>query len=454
MQRIHTPMVSTSLERMPQCPCEDVANSGLDHPRAGSVLPTNVVFTESAAGQLRRYLVASGLGDWTVVGGFESIIIDIDEHLAALGESEARWHALPALVPGGHQPAAVADSHPPLDGTILPAGVLWLSKAQVVLARWHIFSLNNSAWTSLWLAAVPQAAQLLRLRRRVAELRRAAREGLWQIMTGEPWLDTQLQRDNTLDWDRLVLAPDVRRRLEGDVGAFFTAPVARLYRELQIPYRRGVLMHGPPGCGKTSIIRVVGALNPDKPVIVLRPSGNFDDSDFQRAISEWRDQAPAILVIEDLDWLLPRISVSSFLNRIDGLEVANDGLLMLATTNHPEALDPAINNRPGRFDVVIEVAAPNQALRLRYLRESVLANVAELSLEALAGRTEGLSFAHLREIVHLSGLHAARDGRAQRSAADVEAAVTTVLAGHDAAERGFAVQPETPFGLAPRRDRV
>ena len=73
---------------------------------------------------------------------------------------------------------------------------------------------------------------------------------------------------------------------------------------------------------------------------------------------------PAVLVIEDLDWLLEHTNVSTFLNLIDGVESdggrAAGGLLLIATTNHPDKLDPAVNNRPGRFDVVVEIPPPDE----------------------------------------------------------------------------------------------
>jgi SpoVK/Ycf46/Vps4 family AAA+-type ATPase len=66
-------------------------------------------------------------------------------------------------------------------------------------------------------------------------------------------------------------------------------------------------------------------------------------------IRRWTRQAPAILIIEDLNWLLEQVNVSTFLNLLDGIDSrAGNGLLIIATTNHPNELDPAINNRPGR----------------------------------------------------------------------------------------------------------
>jgi ATP-dependent 26S proteasome regulatory subunit len=214
-------------------------------------------------------------------------------------------------------------------------------------------------------------------------------------------------------------------------------------------------MHGPPGNGKTSMIRFIGGALPSVPAMILRPEASFDDDDMKQIVRRWSEQAPAILVIEDLDWLLDkRVNVSIFLNLIDGIDASvTGGLLLIATTNHPETLDPAINNRPGRFDVVIEVDVPTPELRGRFLRDKLEdASMAEAILDRLVDRTDGLSFAHLQEILRLSGMLAIRDGRSQRSDEDLLRAADLAVEGHEAAIRGYPPgRPVMPFGLAQLR---
>jgi SpoVK/Ycf46/Vps4 family AAA+-type ATPase len=184
------------------------------------------------------------------------------------------------------------------------------------------------------------------------------------------------------------------------------------------------------------------------PGFILRPAAGFDADDLTAVVRRWTAQAPAILVIEDLDWLLKQVDVSSFLNQIDGVdsESTTGGLLLLATTNHPERLDPAVNNRPGRFDVVIEVPAPDEPTRMAYLKRH-LPDVFDETLRKAAADADGLAFAHLREIVRLSGLLAINAGRTARTDDDVRAAVATVRAAYDEAVRGFPGKLEMPFGL-------
>jgi ATP-dependent 26S proteasome regulatory subunit len=138
-----------------------------------------------------------------------------------------------------------------------------------------------------------------------------------------------------------------------------------------------------------------------------------------------------------LDSILSTMKLSTFLNQIDGIDQTDDGLLLVATTNYPESLDPAINNRPGRFDVVVEVGPPTKPLRLQYFKRCTLQSLGTSLIEELASTTRGLSFAQLREIESLSGLIAVRAGRRARIPEDVREAAKIVLLSHTQASRGF-----------------
>ena len=420
-------------------------------PRAS--LPSGVALGEHLSGLLRRYLDAAGLGDYQIFFCDGLIVDDVDYFLNDLNET-AVWEPLPALVSDGLQPCQLLhEDVDPATARLAEPGVLRLRSMDLVLARWYAFEPTRRYWNTLWLFAAPAGDRFLKLQKEMIRLRRRRGAAVWQVIGADG--EERNRREDVGGLDALILSDRVRRRLETEVTAFFTDAAASLYKRLGVPYRRGVLLHGPPGNGKTSIVRSVAAAIPHVPALVVRAERGFCDGAFHAVIHRWFEQAPSVLVIEDLDWLLPEISVSTFLNAIDGLEAPRaSGLLLLATTNHPENLDPAINNRPGRFDVVIEVAGPDADLRRQFLARG-LPDLPAAEIDALAARTDGLSFAHLKEIQNLSGLLAIHAGRGQRDADDIAKATDLVVAGHDEARRGFPANPESPFGLArapaPRR---
>jgi hypothetical protein len=168
-------------------------------------------------------------------------------------------------------------------------------------------------------------------------------------------------------------------------------------------------------------------------------------------LRQWRQQAPAILVIEDLDWLVRQINVSTLLNLLDGVDsdAGAGGLLLIATTNNPQELDPAINNRPGRFDVVNEIDRPDEDMRRELLRRK-LPETDSATLDAVAEATDGLSFAQVMEVLRLSGFAAIAAGRSQRTEDDLLEAAKTVSATNEDARRGFPIKPDAPFGLSRR----
>lgn len=119
---------------------------------------------------------------------------------------------------------------------------------------------------------------------------------------------------------------------------------------------------------------------------------------FERA----RESAPCLLVLEDLDSLVDDGNRSFFLNELDGF-AANEGIVILATTNHPDRLDPAILDRPSRFDRKYHFELPGTAERQAYIalwngQVQPDLQLSERGLLKVAERTSGFSFAYLKEL--------------------------------------------------------
>ncbi|MDB5349842.1 MAG: ATPase, central domain protein [Planctomycetota bacterium] len=203
-------------------------------------------------------------------------------------------------------------------------------------------------------------------------------------------------------FENLVLAGSLKAEIRNDLNRFFA--MKETYETHRVPWKRGVLFVGPPGNGKTHAVKaLINAIG--KPCLYVKSfqAEHSTEHDcirqvFQRA----RKSAPCILVLEDLDSLINANNRSFFLNELDGF-AANTGVVTLATTNHPDRLDPAILDRPSRFDRKYHFDLPALSERLAYVRlwSCSLADTlrpTEAGLAEVAERTRAFSFAYLKEL--------------------------------------------------------
>jgi len=173
--------------------------------------------------------------------------------------------------------------------------------------------------------------------------------------------------------ESVVLPAGVMESLIGDCRRFLEDRTWYLQRG--VPYRRGFLLHGPPGTGKSSaVVAIASSLKMDIAVLNLGDS-SLGDNDVSELLSEL--PVNALLLIEDIDCIFVqrdatdeknnRMTFSGLLNAIDGV-AASEGRLLFATTNHRERLDPALI-RPGRIDRQLEIGfASSEQIRRIFLR--------------------------------------------------------------------------------------
>lgn len=176
----------------------------------------------------------------------------------------------------------------------------------------------------------------------------------------------------------------------------------------------GILLYGPPGCGKTYLARATaGEINASFLSVGLNDIldmwlGN-SERNLHDLFQQARSQAPCVLFFDEVDAIgasrndmrksAARTVINQFLDELDGVRYSNEGVLVLAATNSPWYLDSAFR-RPGRFDRMIFVAPPDQPAREEILRlhlQEVPTQDADLT--AIAKRTEAYSGADLKAVV-------------------------------------------------------
>jgi hypothetical protein len=203
-------------------------------------------------------------------------------------------------------------------------------------------------------------------------------------------------------FDNLILPEKLKNDIQADVQRFFASREA--YEKYGIPWKRGLLFVGPPGNGKTHAIKaLINATG--RPCLYIKTfeSDNWaEETGIRRVFERARAASPCLLILEDLDSMVTDDNRSFFLNEMDGF-ASNLGILTIATTNHPGKLDPAILDRPSRFDRKYHFGLPARPERFAYIERwnRSLEPEARLSLEGetqAADGTEGFSFAYLKEL--------------------------------------------------------
>lgn len=224
--------------------------------------------------------------------------------------------------------------------------------------------------------------------------------GYWK-KDSELWTDMQ-----KASWDDIILKQEFKDELQQDVTGFFDSQ--KLYKSLAIPWKRGIIMLGPPGNGKTISVKAIMkdcyAAGHAPLYVKSFKSAAGEEYSIAQVFRKAREMAPCVVVLEDLDSLINEGNRAFFLNQLDGL-AGNDGLLVLASTNHFERLDPALSNRPSRFDRKYPFENPDEEERgmyAKYWQDKLHDNKGVLFPDSLvaeiAATTDGFSFAYLKEV--------------------------------------------------------
>ena len=220
------------------------------------------------------------------------------------------------------------------------------------------------------------------------------------------------------------------------------------YQEIGASMPKGILLVGPPGTGKTMLAKAVAG---EANVPFFSMSGSefvemfvgMGASKVRDLFKQAKEKAPCIVFIDEIDAIGQKRSggqyggndereqtLNQLLTEMDGFE-GNNGVIILAATNRPESLDPALT-RPGRFDRRVPVELPDlkghEAILQVHAKKIKIAE--DVDFNKVARMASGASGAELANIVNEAALRAVRDGRRFATQADLEESIEVVIAGY------------------------
>ncbi|KAL1700191.1 P-loop containing nucleoside triphosphate hydrolase protein [Schizophyllum commune] len=232
-------------------------------------------------------------------------------------------------------------------------------------------------------------------------------EEIW-VFDGGFWnknarLYSEVQKAN---WKDVILKDEFKKKIKKDVYGFFDSEA--LYKELAIPWKRGIVMHGPPGNGKTislkAIMKECGAKGFLPLYVRSFRSYKGEEGAMADVFGKARQLSPCVVIFEDLDSLINDSNRSFFLNQLDGLE-SNDGMLIIGTTNHLSKIDSSLTNRPSRFDRKFLFDNPDADERVLYcqywqnkLESNKSIDFPDSLAKDISEQTNDFSFAYLKEV--------------------------------------------------------
>ena len=192
---------------------------------------------------------------------------------------------------------------------------------------------------------------------------------------------------------KVILSKNLDKDIKKDIEFFFNNK--KVYTNNKFPYKRGILLYGSPGNGKTTMIRnLIESYREEAYTFLCDKTSNISTSLFEY-MKENTLNKPKIVVIEDIDRLY-REDVQILLNAIDGV-FKLDNIYIVATCNDLSKVDPALLNRPSRFDKIYLIDDPDRNQRRRFLK-LYFPELNEDELKECSEATKGFNGAFFKEI--------------------------------------------------------
>jgi AAA+ superfamily predicted ATPase len=274
-------------------------------------------------------------------------------------------------------------------------GLYYYPNYHVALSRLKIFQSDGEGTRDLIFAK--NDACLVSFLKYVLKRKRDYIKNYVTVFTDtEDGVETEIDSITTLvSREDVFLEESLKREIYRSIDEFFSES-SEFFQLYDIPYKRGILLYGKPGNGKTTLVKSI-ASSINAPVAYWQITEFTSSYTIKEVFKSVLKLTPLVLVIEDID-SMPASVRSVFLNVLDGA-TSKEGIFIIGTTNYPEKIDPALMNRSGRFDRAYEIKVPTKELRYQYLvKKNISRILSEEDIQHVVDSTKEFSYAQLNEL--------------------------------------------------------
>jgi|SRR5579864_179211 len=229
-----------------------------------------------------------------------------------------------------------------------------------------------------------------------------------------------IRLDHTYTWDDIILSEKLKTEIRQNLSNLIEH--RSIYRDNGLKVRRGLIFSGPPGVGKTNLVKILCATI-DWTLIWISPKHLENPRHVSGIMQLAKDLSPSVIVLEDIDLYgssremngNPTV-LGELMNQLDGVEGLVD-IITIATTNREEVLEKALLDRPGRFDKVVKFGLPETEERLKMLElfAATIGKDKSFTWKELSEKpTDGMSGAQIREVISQGVIQAVDDGSVEK----------------------------------------
>ena len=199
-----------------------------------------------------------------------------------------------------------------------------------------------------------------------------------------------------INLDNIIIFPDaVTNKVVTEISDFWNKE--KRFEEFNLSYKRGILLQGCAGGGKSTTLQLVSKDVINRDGIILKFTAPELFSLGLRKIRAIQPDVPIVVLMEDLDAIINNYNESAVINILDGVDRLHK-IVFLATTNFPERLEDRVLNRPSRFDKIYKIGFLSAESREIYFKSLIGEKDVTIDMDSWVKDTENLSIAHLKEL--------------------------------------------------------